>query len=811
MANYIVTTLVDEEYDGGETVGAPDGTGLSLREALELALLNGAGTADTITFDASLAGETLTLAGSNLVLSSDVTIDGDIDGDDVADITVDGDGASRVFNVTGGTSTLESLIIANGDAGASNGGGIFVGSAADLTISNATIAGNSGNNGGGIENLGSLTLIGSTLSDNSAAHDGGGLRTRNDATTTLVNVTVSGNVAAEDGGGVFNATGGTMTLVNTTVSGNVAVTGNGGGMRSEATPGIGRFGDPVEFHRGGQQRLRGRPGDLTTSNRTFYSGANIVGDTFTIDGGSPQSGIALTDIFAAVVSVDPGGTGAFNAGELADNGGSVETIALNRDVANPAIDSGDATFLDEATLGTDLNGDGDMVDVITTDARGLDRDVDFDGGGGTPDLGAFEVQVDAELVVTTLLDSGDDATVTGDLAAEMADGGGLSLREALILANADFDGDPTNATNITFDASLEGTITLNGTALTVAADVTIDGDTDGDGKADITIDANGGSRVFNVTEGTSTVELLVITGGDAGGGKGGGINVGSAASLTVENSTISGNDGYNGGGIYTTGALTLVGVSLTGNSADYIGGGLASYTGTTTLTNVTVSGNQAHWAGGISVGWSGVAALTNVTVTGNTAATSGGGVYSAYISDTTFTNTIVAGNDAPDSADVFAGAYNGSAATMTYSGGNIVGDTLTDDGVGPADRYRAHRHLRRRRHQRHRRDRRPACRQWRGGRDRRPEPFRQPGDRCRRRNAPRRSHGRHRPQRRRRHRRYHHHRRSRLRPRCRFQRPRRYAGSRRLRGAAHRSPGRHHGTRHRRRFHGHRRPRRRDG
>ncbi|MCP4304332.1 MAG: hypothetical protein GY788_05530, partial [bacterium] len=45
MADYIVTTLDDETFEGTETTGTPDGNGLSLREALGLALANGAGTA----------------------------------------------------------------------------------------------------------------------------------------------------------------------------------------------------------------------------------------------------------------------------------------------------------------------------------------------------------------------------------------------------------------------------------------------------------------------------------------------------------------------------------------------------------------------------------------------------------------------------------------------------------------------------------------------------------------------------------------------------------------------------------------------
>src|SRR5262245_29384225 len=100
MANYTVSTLDDELFNGGNLAAeAADGGGLSLREALELAQGNGAAVADVITFQVSLAGGTLTLTQGHLTIAGSVTIDGDVNGDDSADITIDGD-ASQVFAIT---------------------------------------------------------------------------------------------------------------------------------------------------------------------------------------------------------------------------------------------------------------------------------------------------------------------------------------------------------------------------------------------------------------------------------------------------------------------------------------------------------------------------------------------------------------------------------------------------------------------------------------------------------------------------------------------------------------------------------------
>ena len=111
MALYLVTTLADEAFDGGETPAAPDGAGLSLREALALANAD-PDSADAITFDAGLKGGTLTLTQGELVISGNTAIDADLDDDKGFDITIDADGASRGMHVTTRCPTLPSPLTA---------------------------------------------------------------------------------------------------------------------------------------------------------------------------------------------------------------------------------------------------------------------------------------------------------------------------------------------------------------------------------------------------------------------------------------------------------------------------------------------------------------------------------------------------------------------------------------------------------------------------------------------------------------------------------------------------------------------------
>ena len=178
ISTLVVTTEADED-DPGATTEAPGGTGLSLREAIRFANANA--DADTITFDPSLAGETLTLGGSELVITNDVTIDGDVNGDNVADITVSGNDVSRVFNIDDGlasaiTANLNGLVVRDGFY-ALDGGAIRV---ADdtLIVTNSTITENvAQRQGGGIINFGTTTLINTILSGNQSTTTAGPLPT----------------------------------------------------------------------------------------------------------------------------------------------------------------------------------------------------------------------------------------------------------------------------------------------------------------------------------------------------------------------------------------------------------------------------------------------------------------------------------------------------------------------------------------------------------------------------------------------------------------------------------------------------------
>ena len=241
---------------------------------------------------------------------------------------------------------------------------------------------------------------------------------------------------------------------------------------------------------------------------------------------------------------------------------------------------------------------------IPTDARGAGF---YRVVGASVDLGAFEQQAGQSFVVTTLTDELDSTNPSATL-ADMDGGTGLSLREALFLANED----PTTADTITFDPSLaNGTIDLMLGQLKIDGSVTIEG-----GNDDITIDAGGSSRVFDAVAGTSTIDALTMTGGYSN--HGGAVSVGTTstytpADLTISNSTITGNQAAYGGGLAVNygASLELTNTTVSGNNAYLIGGGIANQ-GTLTLTNSTVENNSSGYIGG------GIASDNTLTVIGST-------------------------------------------------------------------------------------------------------------------------------------------------------------------------------------------------
>ncbi len=743
MATFTVTTLADEAFGGGNLAAeTADGGGLSLREALELANADNL-TSDTIAFDAALTGGntpgvddgTIVLTSGELTISGAVTILGDVDGDDAPDIIVDADGGSRAFSVGDGvavfSAVLDGLVIAGGSATGDGGGllnrgatlaisdSIFYGNEATgdgggvftdggtVTVGRTGFTGNYAANGGALGNAGGVVTVANAIFLGNGANTSGGAIFNTGAASELklLNSTLSANTA-DYGAALYNSAGASADLVNVTIAGNDAYCGGGGIenlnadvsiLSSTITGNYADFGGGLNIHGGSvtiaNSIVAGNEADTSSDNlyvtggaTATYSGANVFSEA----GLGDAEDIVETDlgeIFASV-AVNPF-TGVLS-GVLGDNGGSSPTVAiLAGGVAEDAAD--------EAALpadATDLDGDTDVAEPLPVDGRGFARDV-----GAAPDIGALELAQGATFIVTTL---DDDAFDGGDLAAELADGGGLSLREALELANAD----GLSADTITFDPGLtavgnpaanDSVISLVNGPLEIVGNVTVNGDVNNNNVPDITIDAGGISSGLYVESGTVLLNgLRFVNGyGDFGGAIAVGTPFGppgSGADVTIDNSAFVANHAYYGGAIIVgaDSKLRIEDSYLGQNSADYQGGAIASdgllEIVNTIINNNTVVGSAGLYYGGGAIWNYGRANISGSTISSNTSLSNyGGGIYNfgnMTITDTSIFNNFSGAGGGGIFSAYGCGCYGPGAGTLTIVNSTIAGNSAAEDGGG---------------------------------------------------------------------------------------------------------------------------------
>ena len=253
---------------------------------------------------------------------------------------------SRVLVAGSGiTVNISGVTIRNGGTGG-QGGGIF--NVGILTLTNSTVSGNNAaGGGGGILNDagGTLTLTNSTVSGNNANVDGGGIFNDHASTMTLTNSTVSGNTTGDDGGGIINDHGSTATLTNSTVSGNDAGD-DGGGIRNFGTTNLfsstiannraGLNSSPTNFGGGGVHNFGGT---LTLTNSTVSGnvarthGGGIFNETGTVASFSSTIANNRADAESNGSGI---GAGVYNWSELGATFNFQNTIIANNQVgSNP--------------------------------------------------------------------------------------------------------------------------------------------------------------------------------------------------------------------------------------------------------------------------------------------------------------------------------------------------------------------------------------------------------------------------------------------------------------------------------------------
>lgn len=203
------------------------------------------------------------------------------------------------------------------------------------------------------------------------------------------------------------------------------------------------------------------------------------------------------------------------------------------------------------------------------------------------------------------------------------DGGSGSLRAAITAA--------TSGDTIQFQAGLNcpsaTPIKLTSGALSLTRNLTIDGT-----GATIAVDGNRAVTVFTVNSGvTAAINALTIQNGSTANSALGGDGIYNNGTLTVTNSTFSGNavtssNGGIGGGIYNdSGTLRVTNTNFSSNSTtgNGNGGGIASFAtfgmATLAVTNSAFSTNSAGDGGGIYNGSRSTATVTSSIFSSNSA------------------------------------------------------------------------------------------------------------------------------------------------------------------------------------------------
>ncbi len=237
-----------------------------------------------------------------------------------------------------------------------------------------------------------------------------------------------------------------------------------------------------------------------------------------------------------------------------------------------------------------------------------------------------------------------------------ANDGVTSLREALTLANGS-----AGADKIVFDKALAGsTIEVTG-PLVLASDVSINGDTNKDGDADISISGGNVGQLFEVQAGTTA----------------------ALTSLVLK-------DGFGGddaSAIDNAGILSISYCSLTGNAASLGANGASA---ATVVNRGTLNISHSAFAGNLAIGGKGQDSGVSVGQNGGHAA---GAILNLTGATVVLDSTLIAGGTAGggnggkganDSVVGFDGGRGGSAALGVLNLGTMSGTAGNDSSGGTA-------------------------------------------------------------------------------------------------------------------------------
>ncbi|MDE2637776.1 MAG: right-handed parallel beta-helix repeat-containing protein [Chloroflexota bacterium] len=462
-------------------------------------------------------------------ITSEIAIDG-------AGYTISGARKFRLFDVDGGTLTIQNATLAKGSA--SIGGAIRLRNGAKVNIENVTFSANDANWGGAIATQSAdvaLAINSSSFIDNTSRNNAGALFVDGGA-VRIAHSSFSGN-SAKFMAGAIDGSAGTIEIMNSTISGNQAERGAGiylSGAEATLTH-LTVVDNRARFATGGGVFME--TGSARLRNSIVY-GNGAAEDCL---GGLDQS----VGNFSGDGSCSSGVRGNPYLGELA---GAPAHHPLYGD--SPAIDAADARF------------------CPAIDQVGAKRPI-----GARCDSGAIEASVDG-------------LHPTGSLMRILRPSAECSLRDLIVAVNSDAPVGGCSAGHGADIIDLTADVTLSEPLPPITSEVQLRGNGH-------TISGAGRYRIFDIDGGSLTVKNLRLIEGFSPGEKGGAIRL-QSGELTVADATLSGNEAGWGGAIAMLGGrFTLYKSNFLDNAAENRGGAIWMEGGCEVMVDSVLRRNSA--------------------------------------------------------------------------------------------------------------------------------------------------------------------------------------------------------------------------
>ena len=591
-------------------------------------------------------------------------------------ITIVGNGSLKLIRAAGNTAqilcirnnanvTLDNVQI-DGNKGAfseNTGAAVYTYNVdVSLYMRKSYIFNNRARDGGGIYNIGKLTLRDCEITQNDASQQGGGIYNSSTGSISMINGSISENTAGREGGGIYNSGSGSISMINGKISENTA-----------GVKGAGVYYTGSGFEIEGSATVYGNTSNGESSDTYLESGMSI-----TLNGVyTGKMGLEKSEYGNAIVAKE---------GYTITEDDEFNFIATVADVYIELKPNENVIY-----YGPPLNNND------------LQQRIDAAAGGTVKIKGTVKMYDEVKV--------NNSVTIVGNGNAILSRQGDNDSRlmtinaENVTIESVVFDGNNKKT-------SLEAVLINSGKSLTMNSCTVRNNISRYDGGGI----KNYGTLTLNETN-VDNNEVYKVNGiGQKEGSVGGGIY--NSGTLTINSGSLSRNTvTYHGGGIYNEGIMTVNNGTIKGNkvTGDFHviptrsytagGGGIYSSNGEVTMTGGTVEGNTANKCSSSYPCYGGGVYAKNFTLTGGTISNNtsqdgyGGGVSGANIK---INGGTIQGNTAEYGGGIYAhnlemtngeilqnnaekyggGVYIHSSSKLAMSGGKISENTASVDGGG---------------------------------------------------------------------------------------------------------------------------------